>query len=1284
MADEIKLKAPTVEQQVVININGEDKLIKLADTLDKISKGRGLQKYWKDQQTLINDTIKAYNNFNKSASQVDATELIKTTNALKAMSGADISTLIPDFDKFTSTLSKAEGIAGHLTDAFTEKAFRDAFSSFETLKAYGLDSENFFKHFDLDINTASLQESLRLTEQEIRRVRIELSETQEELQSKKIELDSFIDGSGLTEQVEKLRNLEDEVERVREEAYYEFRNFLESNNFNGTDIYEWGRFSDYFEQIREGSLTAKEAIGKFKSEYSYLLQEKFSESGGLFNLQQVKEFEGRLESILVRVEEISRQMNDIIENGVMAKTIQNLSVDDSINQSQRDLFANVLKDEESLSSIASVLKKIIDESISLQGVNTKTFDEEQFNKLLVLFEKIESSLSSMKYVLVDVGDGKEFSPLLEMIHNVQSSIKQLSKSIKGISFNMNINVNSDSEAEAKVQSKISNALQAYQRLFEHIKMSGVGGSAINTSFFEFDINQYDTMMAKLQAYKKFIENMRKEAKLYFNGEDVLYHDTDKSYWTAASSAMGQVTKAYNELNSSGDDNPLENLFGKTDLTEVVSQLGLIVAKLEEIFSTAIEFKNAFKEGFNISTSIEEIEKLTNRLKELEDELSKIKASDISISPVETNISSPIKDTFQEETKSSVESSAPVIKGEAKAMEQVAESAEKASKGKDKFASSNTEVKNSAYKSTESIKNESESFEKLNKSLNKNSGGFQKKLESLSFIPDDNHRYPEFQKQIDNLTSSIAEFETLRAKISNSPNGVVNEEDLKRVEELTGSITGLISAMEKTPKSQRGYTDISVSKAAEKVNSILKENPRFSKQAQNAIKAYYNELVSGNPSEPIDKILNKVYELTRAERKAGRAGKGFLDIFNNKVLYNAAAQLAGYYLSLMDIVRYFEYGITAIRDFDSALTEMRKVSDESITTLRDFQDASFELAEQVGSTSLEIQNSTSDWMKLGFSLKQASKLAQDSNIYANVGDMEIDEATEHMISSIQAWQSEFSSATEASTAIVDRYNEVGNNFAITSADIGSAMERSAAALKAGGNDLNESIGIITAGNLIQQDADTTANALKVLSLRIRGAKADLESMGESTDDLVDSTSKMREQVKALTGVDIMIDENTFKSTAKIIQEIGSEWSKLTDVSQAATLELLAGKTRASTVAGLIENYKTIEEVIKSCEESEGSALEENQKYIDSIDGRINILQSKLQELAKVSIDENVIKGGISFLTTALELVTKIVDNVGVLRTLLIGISGIAAFKNVGRPKMFGLYKYAEYNMCSLGY
>lgn len=81
-----------------------------------------------------------------------------------------------------------------------------------------------------------------------------------------------------------------------------------------------------------------------------------------------------------------------------------------------------------------------------------------------------------------------------------------------------------------------------------------------------------------------------------------------------------------------------------------------------------------------------------------------------------------------------------------------------------------------------------------------------------------------------------------------------------------------------------------------------------------------------------------------------------------------------------------------------------------------------------------------------------------------------------------------------------------------------------------------------------------------------AKTDLEEMGESTDDLADSTSKMREEIKALTGVDIMLDEDTFKSTAQIIKEIGAVWDQMTDVSQAATLEKLAGERFLPEICG----------------------------------------------------------------------------------------------------------------------
>lgn len=252
-------------------------------------------------------------------------------------------------------------------------------------------------------------------------------------------------------------------------------------------------------------------------------------------------------------------------------------------------------------------------------------------------DKMTSSIKEVKGTLSDVGNGKELAPLLDTIGRIESAIDKLSSSVKGIGLNMNIDFGSDKEMEAKAESKISNALQAYQRLFEHIKKSSAGGSIINTKFFDFDINQYDTAMSKLQAYRKFIKDMREETKKMFGGQDILKIDTDDKYWNRASAAMGQIKKTFNEMKATSDTNPLENIFGKTDLTEVLNQLSAIVSKLDEISMSANRFADVFKNGLNVNASVEEIEKLTNRVKELESELAKIKTPTVA-TPQESNIS----------------------------------------------------------------------------------------------------------------------------------------------------------------------------------------------------------------------------------------------------------------------------------------------------------------------------------------------------------------------------------------------------------------------------------------------------------------------------------------------------------------------------------------------------------------------------------------------------------------------------------------------------------------------
>lgn len=60
------------------------------------------------------------------------------------------------------------------------------------------------------------------------------------------------------------------------------------------------------------------------------------------------------------------------------------------------------------------------------------------------------------------------------------------------------------------------------------------------------------------------------------------------------------------------------------------------------------------------------------------------------------------------------------------------------------------------------------------------------------------------------------------------------------------------------------------------------------------------------------------------------------------------------------------------------------------------------------------------------------------------------------------------------------------------------------------------------------------------------------MGEDTTGMVDSTAKLREEIMALSGVDIMLDSQNFKSTYQIMDELAQKWQDLTDIQQANSL------------------------------------------------------------------------------------------------------------------------------------
>ena len=383
------------------------------------------------------------------------------------------------------------------------------------------------------------------------------------------------------------------------------------------------------------------------------------------------------------------------------------------------------------------------------------------------------------------------------------------------------------------------------------------------------------------------------------------------------------------------------------------------------------------------------------------------------------------------------------------------------------------------------------------------------------------------------------------------------------------------------------------------------------------------------------------------------------------------EVARYIISFGSFYRIWaeiQKGVTYVREIDSALTELKKVTDETDETYEKFLDTASKVGSEIGSTIADFTNATADFARLGYSIEEATKLAEAASIYKNVGDGidSVSQATESIISTIKA----FGIEAENSMSIVDKFNEVGNNFAISSTGIGEALQRSASALYESGNTLDESIALITAANSVIQNPEQVGTALKTLSLRLRGAKVELEEAGEDVDGMADSVSSLQQKLLALTHgkVDIMADASTFKNTTQILREMSKAWEDMTDIERSAALELMGGKRQANILASIIKNYDTVDSVIEASINSQNSAYEENLKWMDSIEGRINKFTNALQSMWKNAINSDAVKNIISFGTAIIELI----DKVGLLPSILTAASAaLSAFK--GQNLFFNLNK-----------
>ncbi len=440
---------------------------------------------------------------------------------------------------------------------------------------------------------------------------------------------------------------------------------------------------------------------------------------------------------------------------------------------------------------------------------------------------------------------------------------------------------------------------------------------------------------------------------------------------------------------------------------------------------------------------------------------------------------------------------------------------------------------------------------------------------------------------------------------------------------------------------------------------LNNNTKAVKKYGDALKTLAEKQKNVTERSDVQGLQSQVNDIKSKAALEGLTGNS---IFNElEQGFNKLKQFESSYGAIQKIVDIVSDLVVNVKEVDSAMTNLYKVTDETSTTYASFQKDSGKTAINLGRTMASYIDQTAAWAKLGNTLSDSANLAKTSSIYANISEVDDETAVSNIVSAMKS----FNIQAKDSIQIVDQLNILGNKYATSSKDIGEGLKNSASVMALAGNSIQETEAMITGGAEITQDAGELGNALKISTLRLRGMKGELEELGEDVEN-IESISKIQTHLQNITKGKVNIFDNLdptkFKSTFEIFKDIASVYDSLSEIDQNDILETVAGKDQINNIAAVIESFKSgqVDNALNDAMNSEGSAQADQDRWMTSLDAKINQFNAAKESLANTLIDSDFLKNLVDFGTGFLNAV----NGVDLLKTALIGLSAVASIKGMG--------------------
>ena len=267
------------------------------------------------------------------------------------------------------------------------------------------------------------------------------------------------------------------------------------------------------------------------------------------------------------------------------------------------------------------------------------------------------------------------------------------------------------------------------------------------------------------------------------------------------------------------------------------------------------------------------------------------------------------------------------------------------------------------------------------------------------------------------------------------------------------------------KSDNGAEQLSqkIALLTQRIKAYRQANSKSEKMFGNQYDSMLSQLANPNIDLNAYNALNKQFQKMRQEINAANvAGKNLWQTLKEKVTKFTGWMSMTYAISL--VTRTIRGMVTDVVELDTALIDLKKTFKGTNEDLKEFYRSSNDIAKQLGVTTKEVITQASAWSRLGYNTKsQIESLSQTSSIFAAISpEMDVDTATNTLVSVLKAYEKYGLKAEDALDGIASKVNAVGNNFAVSNSDIAEALQRSSASMASANTDLEHTIALITAG------------------------------------------------------------------------------------------------------------------------------------------------------------------------------------------------------------------------------